>query len=206
MNKTLMAGVVAVLLAGAAYWWWGSARTAQVSAQGGAASGVAAAPAAGASAAAPPVSVTTVRVQQRDFEVQLDASGTVAAVSSVELRPQVSSVIRQVHIREGEFVKAGQLLFTLDVRADEANVNRAKAQLQRDQIGLADAQRQLARSRELLAQNFVSQGAVDTVQTLFDTQTSLVKSDLAAIATARVNLGYGRITAPAAGRAGAVNV
>lgn len=206
MNKTLMAGVVAVLLAGAAYWWWGSARTAQVSAQGGAASGVAAAPAAGASAAAPPVSVTTVRVQQRDFEVQLDASGTVAAVSSVELRPQVSSVIRQVHIREGEFVNAGQLLFTLDVRADEANVNRATAQLQRDQIALADAQRQLARSRELLAQNFVSQGAVDTVQTLFDTQTSLVKSDLAAIATARVNLGYGRITAPAAGRAGAVNV
>ena len=86
MNKTLMAGVVAVLLAGAAYWWWGSARTAQVSAQGGAASGVAAAPAAGASAAAPPVSVTTVRVQQRDFEVQLDASGTVAASYRARLR------------------------------------------------------------------------------------------------------------------------
>ena len=210
MNKTLIAGMGAVLLAGAAYWWWEPARTAQASAQGGAASGVlsgaAAGPAAGASAAAPPVSVTTVRVQQRDFEVQLDATGTVAAVSSVELRPQISSVIRQVHIREGDFVKAGQLLFTLDVRADEANVNRAKAQLQRDQIGLADAQRQLARSRELLAQNFVSQGAVDTVQTLVDTQTSLVNSGRAAIETALVSLGYGRIKAPAAGRAGAVNV
>lgn len=206
MNKTLIAGVGAVLLAGAAVWWWGPARTAGGGSGSGAVADADAAPAAGASAAAPPVSVTTVLVQQRDFAVQLEASGTVAAVSSVELRPQVSSVIRQVHIREGDFVKAGQLLFTLDVRADEANVNRAKAQLQRDQIGLADAQRQLARSRELLAQNFVSQGAVDTVQTLVDTQTSLVNSGRAAIATALVSLGYGRIIAPAAGRAGAVNV
>lgn len=215
MNRIVMVGVAVALLGGGAAWWYGSVKATASGASAsasGMANGNASAPAGGASGASggsgvsPAVSVTTVRVQQRDFEVQLDASGTVAAVSSVELRPQVSSVIRQVHIREGDFVRAGQLLFSLDVRADEANVNRAKAQLQRDQIGLADAQRQLARSRELLAQNFVSQGAVDSVQTLFDTQTSLVKSDLAAIATARVNLGYGRITAPAAGRAGAVNV
>ena len=204
MNKILMAGVTTVLLAAAAYGWFGPGRSAQGLA--GVDSSGASSPAGGASGAAPSVSVTTVRVQQRDYDVQLDASGTVAAISSVELRPQLSSVIRQVHIREGDFVKAGQLLFTLDVRADEANVNRAKAQLQRDQIALADAQRQLARSRELLAQNFVSQGAVDTVQTLVDTQTSLVNSDRAAIATALVSLGYGRITAPGAGRAGAVNV
>ena len=204
MNKILMAGVALVALVGATVWYYGPARTAQ--GEAGAVSGSATAPAGAASAAAPAVSVTTVRVQQRDFDVQLEASGTVTAVSSVELRPQLSSVIKQVHIREGQFVNAGQLLFTLDTRTDEANVNRAKAQLTRDQATLADAQRQLARSRELLAQNFISQGAVDTNQTLVDTQISLVNSDLAAIETAKVSLGYGRITAPTAGRAGAVNV
>jgi RND family efflux transporter MFP subunit len=204
MNKMWMAGVAVAVLGAAAVWRFGPARTGHE--QAGAVAGSASAPAGAASGAAPSVSVTTVRVQQRDYEVQLEASGTVAAISSVELRPQVSSVIRQVHIREGQFVKAGQLLFTLDVRADEANVNRAKAQLARDLATLADAQRQLARSRELLAQNFVSQGAVDTNQTLVDTQSSLVNSDRAAIETARVALGYGSVRAPAAGRAGAVNV
>ncbi len=215
MNKIVMVVVVVALLGGAAAWWYGSARS---TASGAAASasgmeaGNASAPAGGASGASgasgagPAISVTTVRVQQRDFEVQLEASGTVTAISSVELRPQVSSVIRQVHIREGDFVKAGQLLFTLDVRADEANVNRVKAQLSRDQATLADAQRQLARSRELLAQNFISQSAVDSNQALVDAQASLVNSDRAAIQTAQVALGYGRVTAPAAGRAGAVNV
>ena len=147
-----------------------------------------------------------VRALQRDFEVQLDATGLVSALSSVELRPQVSSVIKQVHIREGEFVKAGQLLFTLDVRSDEANVSKAKAQLEKDQATLNDAQRQLARSRDLLAQKFISQGAVDTSQSLVDAQAAVVVADRAAINAAAVALGYGRITAPSAGRAGAVNV
>ncbi len=155
---------------------------------------------------APPVSVTVVRAQQRDFEVQLDASGAVSALSSVEMRPQVSSVITKVHIREGDFVKAGQLLFTLDVRADDANVSKAKAQLEKDQATLNDAQRQLARSRDLLAQKFVSQGAVDTSQALVDAQAAVLVADRAAISAAAVAQGYGRITAPSSGRAGAVNV
>ena len=65
------------------------------------------------------MSVSTIRAQQRDVDVTLDATGTVTALNSVDIRPQVSSVITQVHIREGQFVKAGQLLFTLDARNDE---------------------------------------------------------------------------------------
>jgi RND family efflux transporter MFP subunit len=222
MNKLLMAGVAAVVAGGgAAAWFYGPGKAMQgqagTSAVAPSASGSSAAapPATGASGAAaatgtappaPPVSVTVVRAQQRDFEVQLDASGAVSALSSVELRPQVSSVIKQVHIREGDFVKAGQLLFTLDVRADEANVSKAKAQLEKDQATLNDAQRQLARSRDLLAQKFVSQGAVDTSQALVEAQSATVLADRAAISAAAVALGYGRITAPSAGRAGAVNV
>jgi RND family efflux transporter MFP subunit len=215
MNKLLMAGIAAVVAGGgAATWFYGPGKGVQgqsvaVAASGATGATAATAPASGAlgaAAPAPPVSVTVVRAQQRDFEVQLDASGAVSTLSSVELRPQVSSVIKKVHIREGDFVKAGQLLFTLDVRADEANVTKAKAQLEKDQASLSDAQRQLARSRDLLSQKFVSQGAVDTSQALVDAQTATVLADRAAISAAAVALGYGRIVAPSAGRAGAVNV
>ena len=227
MNKLLMAAVAAAVAGvGAAAWFYGPGKATQAQAASVAASGAAAsssaasafgpggasapalalAPGAPATPPAPPVSVTVVRAQQRDFDVQLDATGTVSALSSVELRPQVSSVIRQVHIREGDFVKKGQLLFTLDVRADDANVSKAQAQLEKDQATLNDAQRQLARSRDLLAQKFVSQGAVDTSQALVDAQAAVLLADRAAIKAAAVAQGYGRITAPSSGRAGAVNV
>ncbi len=157
-------------------------------------------------AGGPPVSVTTVAVQKRDVPVVLEATGTVSALNSVEIRPQVAAVVNKVHIREGQFVSAGQLLFTLDARNDEVNVAKARAQLAKDQAALADAERQLARSRDLFAQNFISQSAVDTTQTLVDSQRAVVASSRAAIDAAQVGLSYSRIKAPGAGRAGAINV
>ena len=212
-----MAGVAAVVAVGGSLaWFFGPNKTAQAqqaaaapAASGAAAAATGSSPATGSTPAAtpaPPVSVTVVRAQQRDFDVQLDATGTVSALSSVELRPQVSSVIQKVHVREGDFVKKGQLLFTLDVRADDANVSKAQAQLEKDQATLTDAQRQLARSRDLLAQKFVSQGAVDTSQALVDAQAAVLLADRAAIKAAAVAQGYGRINAPSSGRAGAINV
>jgi RND family efflux transporter MFP subunit len=153
-----------------------------------------------------PVSVSSVRAQRRDVDVVLEATGTVTALNSVEVRPQISSVITQVHIREGQFVKKGQVLFTLDARNDEVNVTKARAQLAKDMAALADAQRQLARSRDLFAQNFISQGAVDTNQTLVESQQAVVAADRAAIEAAQVGLSYNRIVASSAGRAGAINV
>ena len=169
--------------------------------------GSAPAPAAGASAAAgPPVSITTVRAEHRVLPVVIKATGAVTPISSVDVRSQVTSVLSKVHFREGQFVKAGDLLFTLDSRIDETNMSKARAQLAKDSAALGDARRQLARSKELLAQNFVSQGAVDTSQSLFDAQTALIAADQAAIDAARVALSYSHITAPHSGRAGAVNV
>lgn len=163
-------------------------------------------PVKGALAASPPVSVTIVHAKQRDMAVKLNATGTVVPLTSVDVRAQVTSTIRQVHFKEGQFVKAGQLLFTLDARADEANVAKARAQLAKDQASLADAKRQWERSKQLLAQNFVSQGAVDTAQALVDGWTATLVADQAAIAASNVALSYDRITAPNSGRAGAVNV
>ncbi len=156
-------------------------------------------------ASAPPVSVTTITVQQRDIPIDIEATGTVSALSSVDIKPQVSSVVTQVHVKEGQFVRRGQPLFTLDARADEANLAKARAQLQKDEAALADAQRQLARSRDLLAKNFISQGAVDTNQTLVDSASASAQADRAAIDAAKVAVSYNTISAPGAGRLGTLN-
>jgi RND family efflux transporter MFP subunit len=203
MNK-LRFGVTAAALAaaGAAYLYF-SGRADDVATR--AAAGGAASPASSAGGG-PPISVSTVRVTQRDQVVMLDANGTVTPLSNVEVRPQVSNVVSKVHVREGQFVRAGELLFTLDDRADQVNVAKALAQLQKDQAALADAQRQLERSRDLLRQQFVSQSAVDTSQTLVESQQAVMAVDRAAVESARVALGYQRIVASGAGRVGAINV
>ena len=209
MNKAVVVGVVAVLGGAAAWWFYAGRVAAGAASQGAASSAFAAAPAAsGASGAGggAPVSVTTVRAVQRDQAVLLDANGTVTALNTVDIHPQVSSVVTKVHVREGQFVKTGELLFTLDDRADQVNVTKAQAQLQKDEAALADAKRQLERSQDLLRQGFISQGAVDTALTLVETQQAVAAADRAAVVAAKVAQGYSRITAPGAGRVGAINV
>src|SRR5204862_7138864 len=119
MNKKTVGALVAVALVVALGAWRFTAKQAPADPAG---TGMAAPSASAASGAgAPAVSVTTVRADKRDYEVQLDATGTVTALNSVDVKPQVSSIINKVHIREGQFVKAGDVLFTLDARTDEAN-------------------------------------------------------------------------------------
>ena len=109
--------------------------------------------AAAASSTGPAITVSTVRALKRDLRVLLEAAGTVTPLTSVDVRSQVTSIVSKVHIKDGQFVKTGELLFTLDARTDEANVAKAQAQLAKDNAALADAQRQWARSQQLLAQN-----------------------------------------------------
>ena len=175
-------------------------------AQAPATSASAPAPAAAASAPMAPVSVTTVKAQKRDLPVAFKATGTVTPLTSVEIKAQVSSPVVQVHIQDGQFVRAGELLITLDSRNEEANLAKARAQMAKDNATLADAQRQLIRAKQLLAQNFVSQGAIDSAQALVDGANATVAADQAAIDATKVALSNARITAPLAGRAGAVNV
>lgn len=157
-------------------------------------------------ASAPPVSVTTVPAREQDLTLSLQAIGSASPVSSVDVKAQVTGVITQVLVKEGQPVKKGDTLFVLDSRADEANVAKARAQIARDEAALADAKRQLTRSRELLAQNFISQGAVDTNQTLVDTQAAILEGDKAALEAARVSLSYAKVVAAGPGRAGTVAV
>lgn len=171
-----------------------------------ASSAPATAPASASSAPLPPVSVTTIKAQKRDLPIAFKATGTVTPLTSVDVKAQVSSPVVQVHIKDGQFVRAGDLLISLDARNEEANMAKARAQMAKDNATLADAQRQLARAKQLLSQNFVSQGAVDSAQALVDAANATIAADQAAIDASKVALSNARITAPLSGRAGAVNV
>lgn len=105
--------------------------------------------AAGGGGSGAPVTITTVAAVSRDMPVIFKATGTVVPLNSVEVKSQVTSVVVKVHVREGQFVKAGDLLFTLDARTDEANAAKARAQLAKDQAAMADAKRQLDRAQQL---------------------------------------------------------
>ena len=150
--------------------------------------------------------VSTAVVTQGDVPVEVTANGTVTAMQTVDVRPQVSSTVRTVHIKEGQSVKPGDLLFTLDTRMDEANLAKARAQLMRDQADLADARRTLARSQELLERNFISRSAVDTAQAKVDGFEATIRADQAAIEASKVAISYGQIRATIGGRTGVLNV
>jgi multidrug efflux pump subunit AcrA (membrane-fusion protein) len=93
----------------------------------------------------------------------------VVPLTVVDVKAQVTSTVRQVHFKEGQFVKAGQLLFSLDARTEEANLSQgagATGQGSRSAWPMPNAS--LERAKQLLAQNFVSQVAVDTAQTQVD--------------------------------------
>ncbi|CAM3928029.1 efflux RND transporter periplasmic adaptor subunit [Roseateles saccharophilus] len=164
----------------------------------------AAAPAVAASAAVQTVGV--VKVLQADVPVAVEASGTVTALQSVDLRAQTTSTVAQVHVKDGQMVKKGELLFRFDDRADRAALDKARAQLARDRAAQADLERQLGRARELVAQNFIAQSAVDTAQANLDAGLALVRSDEAVVQAAQVALGYNELRAPINGRAGIVGV
>lgn len=153
--------------------------------------------------ATPVVSAT---VTMADVPVRLSANGTVSALQSVDVRAQISATIRGVHIREGQFVRAGERLFSLDTRTEEANLGKAEAQLRKSRADLATAERNLKRQQELVARNFISQTALDTSQNQVDILRAQVGADQAAAEASRVARGFGDIVAPIAGRVGVVNV
>ncbi len=154
----------------------------------------------------PTVPVSTVAAAQRSMERSLDASGTVTPLSAVEVRPQIAGLIARVHVAEGQQVKAGELLFTLDTRSQQADAARLQAQVARTEAQLADARRQLKRAQELLAQGFVAQGAVDTAQAGVEAQVAGLQADRASLAAAQVALAHGQVRAASAGRIGAIPV
>jgi RND family efflux transporter MFP subunit len=153
-----------------------------------------------------PTTVSVIAPTRQDVAVVLQANGTVTPVSSVDLHPQITSTIAKVHIKEGQFVTSGELMFSLDDRSQRANVQKAQAQVARDRAALADAERQHQRAMELLAQKFVAQGAVDTLKSQVDAARAVLDADIAAARAVGVDASYTAVRAPMTGRVGAINV
>ncbi|TSD55249.1 efflux RND transporter periplasmic adaptor subunit [Variovorax sp. KBS0712] len=159
-----------------------------------------------ANAGPPAALVTLATAEKQDVPVTVQVNGSVVSLNSVDLRPQVTNTVSAVHVKEGQFVKAGQLLFTLDDRNDQANLARARAQQQKDEATMADLERQYKRSQDLVAQNFIAKSAADATLSQLQAQRAAVAADRAAVQSAQVALGYATLRAPIAGRIGAVNI
>lgn len=188
-SHTLRNVSLLLLALAAGGWWWNSHRTAAADA---------AAPKRGGG----PVAVAVAAVTQQDAPLQLSALGTVTATNTVTVHSRVDGQLMALHFEEGQLVEKGQLLAELDPRPYQAALAQVEGQLLRDQALLQNAQLDLARYQQLLAQNSIAKQQVDTQQALVRQYQGTVKLDQGAVANARLQLDYSRITAPLAGRAG----
>lgn len=162
-------------------------------------------PAAGKKEKGPP-SVLVVQARQGDVPVEIEATGQVAPLQLVEVRPQIAGQVRKVLIREGQDVHVGQPLFQLEDGNERAALEKARAQKARDEAQLADAQRILTRNRSLQQQNYVAPSAVDSAASTVDSLKAAIAADVAAIRAAEVDLAYKTVSAQISGRSGAINV
>jgi len=157
---------------------------------------------AGGGRGAPPSTVGVATSRHADIPVIIEALGTVTSGASVTVTPQVSGVITQVLYTEGQMVKKGQLLATIDPKPFEAAVAQAAAARLRDSAQLDAARVQLERYRVLLTQDSIARQTVDTQDALVKQLAGTVALDRANEDTARLNLQWSRIVAPVAGRVG----
>ncbi|HEX2603553.1 MAG TPA: efflux RND transporter periplasmic adaptor subunit, partial [Oxalicibacterium sp.] len=153
---------------------------------------------AAAAPTATPVSVAA--VLERSVTEWDDFSGRVEAVDQVEVRPRISGTIDAVHFQEGQLVKKGDRLFTIDPRPYKAELARAEAARAGAQARLSLAKTELERTRKLLEERAVAQRELDTRENAFQEADADLKAADAAVQTARLNLQYTEISAPIAGR------
>jgi len=144
--------------------------------------------------------------QTLDLPVQIQGQGHLVALNRVDVRPQITGIVRTVHFREGDDIRSGQLLFEIDPSEARAQLSRAQAQAAQIKAQLDDADRDHRRSTELVKAGFISPSAADTSASKMESLRAQYEAALAETETAKVQLGHTRILSPIAARAGAVDV
>lgn len=200
-RATLVGSIIAVLvLAGIGWLAWHLTRpasdTASVAGPGAPGSG------GGPRRGPPATTVGVATAEKTSIPILLDALGTVTPLATVRVRPQVSGVMQKVLFKEGQMVKAGELLATIDPRQFELALQQASGQRQRDEAQLDSARVTLQRYRTLLGQDSIARQEVDTQAALVKQLEGTVVIDRANEGAARLNLGYTRVVAPVSGRVG----
>jgi len=151
-----------------------------------------------------PVRITTAAT--KPTPVDINTIGNVQTIASVSVKSRVDAFIDQVLVKDGQFVKAGDVMFQLDSRVAQAVLHQAEAALARDQVQLANAQRNANRDKSLVAKSFVSQQQFDTDSANAAALEATVKADQAQVENAKVLLSYYTIVAPIDGRVGLIAI
>ncbi|NMY82829.1 efflux RND transporter periplasmic adaptor subunit [Pseudomonas sp. WS 5411] len=152
------------------------------------------------------IPVRVVSVAQQDIPRFVSGIGSVLSLHSVVIRPQVDGILTQLMVKEGQRVKAGDLLASIDDRAIRASLDQAKAQLGESQAQLQVAQVNLKRYKELSIDDGVSKQTYDQQQALVNQLKATALGNQAAIDAAQVQLSYTQIRSPVSGRVGIRNV
>jgi multidrug efflux system membrane fusion protein len=152
------------------------------------------------------VPVETAKAVRKQVPVRLDALGTVTPIASVAIKTRIDTTIDSVHFKDGAHVSKGELLFTLDCRAVDAQIQQTEGQVARDQAQLAGAQRDVTRYTTLAAKNATPQQTLDAALTQADVFKAAIKSDRGLLDNLKVQRSYCTITAPISGRISAAAV
>ncbi len=147
-----------------------------------------------------PVPVSLAAAVTADVPVRLEALGTVTPIASVAIKTRVDTEIVKVHFADGAKVNEGDVLFTLDSRAIEAQVRQAEGMLARDQAQFAGAERDFKRYTELVEKGATPTINLDNATTQLETFRAAIKADQAALDNLKVQLTYCVIVAPISGR------
>ena len=151
-------------------------------------------------------SVELAKAERKPVPVDVDSIGTVTPISSVALKSRVETTILSVHFEDGARVNEGDLLFTLDARQIDAQIEQAEGVLVKDQAQLEGAQRDLRRYTDLVGKGATTQVNLDNAKTQADILIGTIKADQSALDNLKVQKSFTLIRAPFAGRISAANV
>jgi multidrug efflux system membrane fusion protein len=152
------------------------------------------------------VPVNVAKAVKKTVPIQLSAIGTAEAYSTVSIKGQVNAVLKEVHFKQGDFVKKGDLLFTLDARPFQASLAQAQANLARDKAQADLTIVQAERYKKLYDQGISAKEQYDQMQANAAAQQGSVHADEAAVESAKLQLQYCAIYSPVDGRTGALQV
>lgn len=149
-----------------------------------------------------PIPVAVAESRTGDIHVDLNAIGTVTALNTVTVRPRVDGLLERIQFREGQHVRAGDVVAEIDPRPYATVLEQASGQLKRDQAQFTNARLDLERYRNLLAKDSIARQEVDAQEALVRQLEGTVQTDQAQVDAARLNFNFTRITAPVGGTLG----